>query len=176
MVGSPVLVRSLYAYEWALCVGLSSDGAFLGMGGDEGVIRVWHVDDGSVQWRNGGDESEIVSVAFSHNDRLVVETRDGDGEIVLHDTSSGEGILLDGEDPIPAVNSAVFSPDDTLVASCGADRTAKLWQLSDNSLLRTLIGHSNSVNSVNFSPDGTILATGSDDGTARLWNVASGQY
>ena len=60
---------------------------------------------------------------------------------------------------------------------CGTDpssQTAKLWRLSDNSLLRTLTDHSNTVYSVEFSPDGTLLATTSSDGTARLWRVPDG--
>jgi WD40 repeat protein len=162
-------------------VALSSNGALLAGAGV--AVRMWRVADGTLQWKTLAsevNENPVNSIAFSHDGRKLVETRgfSNNGEVLIHDASNGFAVRLDGEDDIPPVYSAAFSPDDSLVASGGADRTAKLWRvsdLSDQPPLRTFIGHSNTVNSVDFSPDGMVLATASADGTARLWNVSNGE-
>jgi WD40 repeat protein len=43
-----------------------------------------------------------------------------------------------------------------------------------DSLVRTLKGHTGDVGSVAFSPDGKFLASGSRDYTIKLWDVATG--
>ena len=59
------------------------------------------------------------------------------------------------------VDSVTFSPDGTLLATGSIDGTARVWRMSDGSLVRTLTGYTNGARSVAFSPDGTLLATGS---------------
>ncbi len=71
--------------------------------------------------------------------------------------------------------SVVFSPDGGQIASGGADRTVKLWDVSSGELTRTLEGHGDIIRSVVFSPDGRQIASGSDDGMIRIWHVATGE-
>ena len=56
------------------------------------------------------------------------------------------------------------------------DMTARVWRLCDGSLVRTLVGHSDTVLSVAVSPDGMQLATASRDGTACVWRLADGAH
>ncbi len=63
------------------------------------------------------------------------------------------------------------SPDGKIIASASLDKTVKLWNSTDGTLLKTLTAHSGGVRGVAFSPDRKILASGSSDRTIILWNL-----
>jgi WD40 repeat protein len=69
-----------------------------------------------------------------------------------------------------------FSPDGKIIASCGDDKTIRLWNVTTGEPIgQPLKGHTSIVRTVVFSPDGKILASCGDDKTIRLWNVAMGE-
>jgi WD domain, G-beta repeat len=71
------------------------------------------------------------------------------------------------------VNSVVFSPDGSRVASVSYDNTVRVWDVQTGQCQHTLEGHSDGVRSVVFSPDGSRVASGSYDNTVRVWDVTS---
>jgi WD40 repeat protein len=56
-----------------------------------------------------------------------------------------------------------------MLASCGRDKTVKLWDLATGRLMRTLDGHTEVLLCVDFSPDGRLLA--SSGGSVKLWDT-----
>ena len=54
-----------------------------------------------------------------------------------------------------SVNSVVFSPDGTQVASVSGDQTVRLWEAASGRCIQEFKGHNGWVTSVAFSPDGT---------------------
>jgi RNA polymerase sigma factor (sigma-70 family) len=97
------------------------------------------------------------------------------------------------------VSALAFSPDGKLVASCSADRTARIWDTATGKELRRFADLENKVRCVAFSPegktlaasgsvillwdaygelafspDGKLLACGCSDGVVRLWDPATG--
>jgi WD40 repeat protein len=74
------------------------------------------------------------------------------------------------------VVSVAFAPDGHTLATASADRTVRLWDLSDRDrprpLGQPLTGHTNAVEAVAFAPDGRTLATASADRTVRLWDLS----
>jgi WD40 repeat protein len=76
-----------------------------------------------------------------------------------------------------AVFGVAFAPDGHTLATASADRTVRLWDLSDwdrpRQLSQPLTGHTNTVYGVAFAPDGRTLATASADRTVRLWDLGN---
>jgi WD40 repeat protein len=72
-----------------------------------------------------------------------------------------------------SVNSVVFSPDGSRVASGSLDETVRVWDVQTGLRQYTLEGHSGTVWSVVFSADGSQVASGLNDTTVRVWDVAS---
>jgi WD40 repeat protein/serine/threonine protein kinase len=74
-----------------------------------------------------------------------------------------------------AVFYVAYSPDGKVLATCGEDRTALLWDVASGRVLHTLVGHLHDVNCVLFTRDGQLLVTASEDGSIRTWDVATGK-
>lgn len=93
-----------------------------------------------------------------------------------------------------SISAVKFSPDGTLLASCGAynfaqyapctdfisklDRTAndkavKIWSPFTGELIRNLNGHTKGLSDIAWSADSVYLASASDDHTVRIWDVDS---
>ena len=66
-----------------------------------------------------------------------------------------------------------FDPAGRMRASCGGEKTARLWEVANGALVRTLKGHSQDVAGVSWSKDGGWLASCSMGGTVRIWDTLS---
>ncbi|KOP24457.1 hypothetical protein AMR41_20190 [Hapalosiphon sp. MRB220] len=76
-----------------------------------------------------------------------------------------------------AILKIVVSPDSSLIASAGIDKTIKLWR-RDGSEVATLRTHQAPVRVLDFSFDGQMLVSASDDGVIKLWrrDLKNGTY
>ena len=67
------------------------------------------------------------------------------------------------------------APMEPTLASAGADRVVRIWDVATGELRATLHGHSAAVFGLAFSPDGKLLASASADRTIRCWDLATGR-
>jgi|GEM_PF-6492089 len=65
--------------------------------------------------------------------------------------------------------STVFSPNSKYVVSGSRDKTVKLWNIENKSLVHTFTDHLDSVYSVAISSDGDYLVSASTDNSIKLW-------
>ena len=72
-----------------------------------------------------------------------------------------------------AISRAVFSPDDTRLATTSDDCTLRVWNLSDRTS-RAYYGHTDEVWRAAWSPDQRRVATTSRDASVRVWDVDTG--
>ncbi|MHC5539068.1 protein kinase domain-containing protein [Singulisphaera rosea] len=115
----------------------------------------------------------MVSIEYSPDGRWLA-VRENDPKIIsLLDGESHEVVRrLTGHEE--RISSASFSPDGRQLASCGHDRTVRVWHLEDGGC-QVLRGHTDDVFAAAFHPDGTRLASGGRDRVIRIWNLSRGQ-
>lgn len=89
-----------------------------------------------------------------------------------------------------SISAIKFSPDGTMLASCGeyfilsisvlsyenvwkqgADKLVKLWDVENGDIIRTLQGHTEGVSDIAWSVDSDYLASASDDKTIWIWSM-----
>src|SRR5262249_38677687 len=71
--------------------------------------------------------------------------------------------------------TVAFSPDGRRLASAGADKTVRVWNVMTGEEALSLQGHKDVVGEVAFSADGKRLASASGDNTVKLWDAITGR-
>ena len=73
------------------------------------------------------------------------------------------------------VHAVIFCPEGRKLATAGADRTARLWDLATGSPLTAPLKHEATVRTIGFRPDGSLIATAGDDGLIRIWHAVTAE-
>jgi serine/threonine protein kinase len=121
-------------------------------------------------------DSEIWSLAFAGRaDRFT--TASSDSKVTLWDTAtpSGPVQVIDAHDNGAHAVAYATTEKGPRLASGGADKTIKLWNLDTLDRIRTYKGHRELVSTLAFSPNGKLLASASLDGSIRVWSIGTGR-
>jgi WD40 repeat protein/serine/threonine protein kinase len=79
-------------------------------------------------------------------------------------------VLQGHEDQVTAL---AYAPDGRFLATCGKDKTARLWDPQTGRAVAVLRGHTGQVSCLAFFSAGQQVVTGSWDETVRVWDVVS---
>jgi len=128
-VATRTVVRSLEGHTLGvLAVAFTPDGAGLATGGLDETIRLWEVKSGQHRLTLGGLSNCVQALAFSRDGRMLAWSGRNDGLVSLVDATTGtEVVRLIGHSSV--VRGIAFAPDGLGLATGGADRTIKLWDV-----------------------------------------------
>ena len=119
----------------------------------------------------------VTSLDFSP-DGLLLATGSGEpsrsGELKIWNVEDGSLVKEIMEAHSDTVFGVEFSPDGKHIASCGADRFAKIFDVESGNFIRAFEGHTHHVLGVTWQCDGRLLATSGADNVIKVWNVRTG--
>jgi WD40 repeat protein len=95
------------------------------------------------------------------------------GEVGIFDAASGvlRRTLLGHRD---YVYQLAISGDGTRLASCGYDKSIRVWDVETGRVISVLREHTDAVFAVEFSPDGKWIASGAGDRSVKIWDAQKG--
>jgi eukaryotic-like serine/threonine-protein kinase len=152
-------------------VALSSDNRTVATNHEDGSVRLWNRETGSLIRTLRAHEEHIEGIRFSPNSSLLI-TAGWDGTCKVWDVATGE--VMHVIDVPPHCEDAVFAPDGTTFA-ISTENVAMIYDAESGRRLHLLQGHENTAECLVYSPDGRWLATGSHDRTIRVWDTTTGQ-
>ncbi|MEZ6110324.1 MAG: WD40 repeat domain-containing protein [Pirellulaceae bacterium] len=122
--------------------------------------------------------NRVPALAFSPDGKLLA-TGGGEpsrtGELKVWNVADGKAVMSVPEAHTDAIFGVCFSPDSTRVASGGADKYVRMFDIATGEhRCIALRGHTNHVLGVNWRADGLRLASCGADNSLRIWNAENG--
>jgi dipeptidyl aminopeptidase/acylaminoacyl peptidase len=172
--GQPMNIAHL---DLVQALAYSPDGQIIASAGFQEVI-LWDVQTGQIRQRFTGFRDRVTALDFSRDGKYLA-TGGGapteDGELRLIELPSGK-IVFDKRDAhSDTIFGVRFSPDGKLLASCGADKFVKVWEVPSGKFVKSFEGHTHHVMDVGWKGDGKLLASCSADNTVKVWDYEKGE-
>lgn len=173
--GTQVALQNLPAHpEPIRTAGFSPDWNWVATGCDDGRVRLWAIGTDLPKHciiLNAGQP--VQRVRYSPDGRWVGAVS---GQVMhVWETGGDFGMVKTLEGHEGDTTSLAFSADGARVASSSWDRTIRVWDVENGTLMHVLEGHQDRVNQVIFSPDGSLLASAGRDGNVMLWGLVDGR-
>ncbi|KZP23443.1 hypothetical protein FIBSPDRAFT_1042895 [Athelia psychrophila] len=161
--------------DCVMSVAFSPDGQRLASGSQDGAIRIWDAQTGTlVAGPFKGHTGWVLSVVFSPDGQHIA-SGSADNTLRIWDAQTGTLVAGPFKGRTGWVFSVVFSPDGQHIASGSGDNTIQICDVKTGALVAgPFIGHTGCVFSVSFSPDGQRIASGSGDKCIRIYDVKTG--
>lgn len=140
----------------------------------DGSVNIWDLDRQQRLYRFKRNEARVWSAIFTGSeDRIATAAHDWTVSLWQTGLESAPTRVLEGH--ANAVQALAADRSGAWLASGGADKMVKLWNLETNELKRTLRNNTDYVTALAFSPDAGVVAAGGLDGSIRLWERSSGR-
>lgn len=153
------------------------DGKTLAAGGFQELV-LWDVASRTVKARMGEMPDRIPALDFSADGKWLAAASGGpteEAELRLFDASSGKLVAKAAAIHTDQVNSLRFSPDGSKLATAGADRFVRVFNVPKLDLHRNLEGHTQAVLDVGWRAEGKQVVSASADHTLKVWDCELGE-
>jgi WD40 repeat protein len=153
----------------------SANGALLATSNGQGTVQVWDVAARRAVGTPLASYRTVTGLVLSPDGKTLAVAGSG---VQLWQTATGQRIGT-----LPAAGNgryqaATFSPDGTMLATLGADGTARIWTVTTQQQAgppMTVDRPGTPGGAVAFSPNGRTLVTVGAGGQTQLWSVATHQ-
>jgi serine/threonine protein kinase len=165
------LVRTLELDDGrATALALSGTRALTGHA--NGKVVLWDLESAQKIATLQRSDASIGAVAFIGNANSVAAASH-DGKVALWDAQQPSAPLHVFEGHEQPVEALAYASESPLIASGGADKTVRLWDVTTLSQKRQYRGARDEVTAVAFARNGRLLAGGALDGRINVWSVLS---
>lgn len=159
------------------------NGGLIALGKDSsGIVWDTAADWQLVQTIGSPDSSEqfadrVTAMHFSPDSQLLA-TGGGEpsrsGELKIWKVEDGSLVREIEDAHSDTIFDLEFSPDGKYIASCAADRFAKVHEVDTGKFVKAFEGHTHHVMGVSWRADGRVLATSGADQAVKVWNFLTG--
>ncbi len=156
-------------------VAFNQDASIVATSGYHEVV-LWKAADGTILRRITNVAERVYDIEFTKDgSRIVIAagTPAQIGEVKIFQVHDGKllGDLVRTDDSVFGV---ALSPDETRLATCGADRSIRIFDFATLEELVLIEDHADWVMDVAWAPDGSKLASASRDKTSKVFDAKSG--
>jgi WD40 repeat protein len=149
-----------------LSIAFSPDGERLITGDINNIIKVWAVKSGSLLYEFKENQSFIWSLCFSNDNGSLITSGSWDNTVRIWETATGKLLST-----YPNAGSSVaFVPNSKKLLTAGFGML-KLWDVTNNSLLKDFSNYAGDILSLSISPNGNYFTTGTLNRSLNIWDL-----
>jgi WD40 repeat protein len=164
----PLYVLTNIHSGWVCEAAFSPNGQLVASVGEDGAVKLWNSQQGTLLKTLQGHEGMTQAIAFSRNSKLLVSSGK-DQTLRVWDVNTGKSLrVLSG---LSEASAVLFGLNDRFWVSAHVDCNIHIWQPTNHQRIARLTGHSDLVNAIALSPNGQLLVSASADKTIKIWNL-----
>merc|ERR550514_1850148 len=156
---------------------LSQDSKYCLSSSWDGTIRLWNLKTASTRKTLIGHTKDVLTVAFSPDNRQIASGSMDKG-LKLWNIQGVCKFTVDQDTHSDWVSCVRYFQDvkQPIIVSASWDKTIKVWDNTQMSLMHTFVGHKAQINTLDLAPNTNIIASGSRDGHVNIWNLVEGKH